>query len=270
MNIITVIGNGRNLSEKAKRIIEMEKLCIHTPNTFIISPDSCDYIKSLEFNSAVDMLTLYPFYFNNSEGSNITLEFWKDKLPSRSYLSSSSVGTSGLLCNIVKTIQSDSLLHVLGATCIVQAVQKLESGMHSARGKIFSKIPETGQDMLVGSYNTVDTQAHNIYSIVNDYPRGRSIFLRILDSVRLLENEFRWPQELDFFIKEDNIYFNNCKDMVFTPSVKMYIIDEFMKKQRMKGQDIPLRIDKQELNDLCYLYAGKSEMQILQKIKRYL
>lgn len=141
--------------------------------------------------------------------------------------------------------------------------------MKSLKCKIFTRIPQTGYDMLVGEYTDENGNNQNIYSIINNYPRGKSVFLKILDYCNLLEKDNMWPQELDFLIEEDRVSLFNSKDLEMCPTAKMQIINEFMVKEKMRKQDISKHISVREVLELETIYQNHlPELLLVQKIKK--
>lgn len=140
--------------------------------------------------------------------------------------------------------------------------------MSKIKCKVFTRVPQTGFEILVGEYTDENGVNQNLYSIIYNCFRGRSIFLKIQDYCNILEKESMWPQEIDFLITNDRVELIGNKDLEMSPIAKMNIINEFMVKEIMRKQDISKRISKGDILELEEIFNGLPEYKIVQKIKK--
>lgn len=123
--------------------------------------------------------------------------------------------------------------------------------------------------MIVGEYIDNNGVEKNIYSIINDFPRGRSIFLKIHDYCNLLEKEMMWPQEIEFNVEDDRVELSRNRDIESMSSIaKVRIINEFMIKEWMRKSDIPKRVSREEIKGLQNDFNDQPEKQIIEKISK--
>ena len=260
-------GVGQNLGLEGERIYNIDKSFIQTPQTIIINTKISELIRTINSKEeAINVLSLYlqDFSFQKDDEYFLKINFQNTNLKSfrKEFKFQDNIG---FIYNIVESIKSLDYWQDLNTVCIIQQIIKIGKKEKGLYGKLFTRVPQSGFNMPVGQVIKADGKTENLYYIPNDYPRGRSLFIKILEASRALEKEYRWPQEVDFIVKEDYIYICNSKDIEFNSEAKIILIDEFMKNGRMFRDEIKTRISKEEIN---YLYKAKDcDINLIKKIE---